>query len=239
MRRNVVLAGSIAALLLLAACSSQGGGPSGSPSATPTPTATVATTLDPCQLVTAAEASTLSGATFGAGLEETTGTNGTGKRCTYGSQTTNVFFVQVASSDNAADAQAAWATEEAAADADIASGFGGVTANFTKTDLTGLGEDGWRAIARILPGIGENPGVDAARARRTFTLLAAHAIGTQVYYPIPLHLQPCFASFGGREGDLPHAERAAREVLALPLYPELDAAQQESVVDAIAAFYAG
>jgi len=140
MRRNVVLAGSIAALLLLAACSSQGGGPSGSPSATPTPTATVATTLDPCQLVTAAEASTLSGATFGAGLEETTGTNGTGKRCTYGSQTTNVFFVQVASSDNAADAQAAWATEEAAADADIASGFGGVTANFTKTDLTGLGD---------------------------------------------------------------------------------------------------
>jgi predicted pyridoxine 5'-phosphate oxidase superfamily flavin-nucleotide-binding protein len=140
MRRNVAFAISISALILLAGCSNPGGGPSGSPSATPSATAK-ATTLDPCQLVTAAEASALSGASFGAGLEETTGTNGTGKRCTYGAQTTNVFFVQVATAATASDAQAAWATEEAEADAGLAAGFPAqASAVVTKTDVTGLGD---------------------------------------------------------------------------------------------------
>jgi len=68
--------------------------------------------------------------------------------------------------------------------------------------------------------------------------LTARKIGTAIYYPLPLHLQPCFAYLGYREGQLPHAERAAREVLSLPVYPELTTAQQDEVIGAIREFYA-
>ena len=67
--------------------------------------------------------------------------------------------------------------------------------------------------------------------------LAEEGIGTEVYYPLPLHLQSCFHAWGGREGDFPEAERAAREVLALPLYPELTPEQQRYVADRLASFY--
>jgi dTDP-4-amino-4,6-dideoxygalactose transaminase len=67
--------------------------------------------------------------------------------------------------------------------------------------------------------------------------LKAAEIGSEIYYPLPLHLQKCFADLGGREGDLPESEKAAKEVLALPIYPELTAEQQEFVVEKIGEFY--
>jgi dTDP-4-amino-4,6-dideoxygalactose transaminase len=62
-------------------------------------------------------------------------------------------------------------------------------------------------------------------------------IGSAVYYPLCLHQQKCFAHLGGQAGDFPHAEQAAAEVLALPMYPELTDAQQTAVVAAIAEFF--
>jgi dTDP-4-amino-4,6-dideoxygalactose transaminase len=67
--------------------------------------------------------------------------------------------------------------------------------------------------------------------------LADRKIGTEVYYPIPIHLQPAFAYLGYREGDLPESECAAREVLALPMFPELTEDEQQWVVENIADFY--
>jgi dTDP-4-amino-4,6-dideoxygalactose transaminase len=67
--------------------------------------------------------------------------------------------------------------------------------------------------------------------------LTARKIGNAIYYPLPLHLQPCFVHLGYQKGSLPHAERAAREVISIPVFPELTRSQQDEVVGAIRDFY--
>jgi len=74
------------------------------------------------------------------------------------------------------------------------------------------------------------PDRDGVKAR-----LAASGVGSAVFYPVPLHLQECFQALGYREGDLPQSERAAREVLALPVFPELTDEEVERVADAVLA----
>jgi len=101
-------------------------------------------------------------------------------------------------------------------------------------------------VARIRP-----PVVDAenehifhqytVRAERRDALrqhLSGKGIGSAVYYPTPLHLQPCFSGLGYKAGQLPRSECAAREVLSLPVYPELSAAQQDEVIAALRSFAA-
>ncbi len=67
--------------------------------------------------------------------------------------------------------------------------------------------------------------------------LKACGIGSSVYYPLPLHLQPCFAYLGYKKGACPESEKAANEVLSLPIYPELASAQLDEVIGTVRAFY--
>jgi dTDP-4-amino-4,6-dideoxygalactose transaminase len=69
------------------------------------------------------------------------------------------------------------------------------------------------------------------------SFLKGRGIGSAIYYPLPLHLQPCFAYLGYKKGSFPESERAAGEVLSLPIYPELTKAQLDEVVVNVRAFY--
>jgi len=78
------------------------------------------------------------------------------------------------------------------------------------------------------------------RARRRDELqafLGERGITTRVYYPLSLHLQPCFRFLGYQEGAFPVSEVLSRETLALPMFPELEVAEQERVVEEIGRFY--
>ena len=102
----------------------------------------------------------------------------------------------------------------------------------------GIGNDLQTPVA--LPGYRHIYNQYVIRVKRRDVLrrhLAAARIGTEVYYPIALHMQKCFAYLGYRPDDFPESLRAATEVLALPIYPELSEAQQQYVVDSIAKFY--
>jgi len=79
--------------------------------------------------------------------------------------------------------------------------------------------------------------VRADRRDALQAFLKDRGIGTAVYYPLPLHLQPCFAYLGYKPGSCPEAERAAAEVLSLPIYPELTQGQLDEVIEQVRAFY--
>ncbi len=67
--------------------------------------------------------------------------------------------------------------------------------------------------------------------------LKENDIGAEIYYPLPLHLQECFADLGYKQGDLPEAEKASHQVISIPIYPELTTSQQEYIIQKILEFY--
>ena len=104
----------------------------------------------------------------------------------------------------------------------------------------GVGGEGCVQLPYEVPGNRHIYNQFVIRTSRRDDLLAhlkAQQIGVEVYYPVPLHLQECFAYLGHREGEFPESERAAKETLALPIYPELSDEQARWVVTAIRTFF--
>lgn len=92
---------------------------------------------------------------------------------------------------------------------------------------------------KVLPGNGHIYHQYVVRVPRRDAMMAwleERGFVTRVYYPLPLHLQPCFAFLGGREGDCPEAERLSREALALPIFPGIKPEEQEALADAVGEF---
>jgi UDP-2-acetamido-2-deoxy-ribo-hexuluronate aminotransferase len=81
--------------------------------------------------------------------------------------------------------------------------------------------------------------IEVSRRDELVRYLDDRDIGTESYYPVPMHVQPCFADLGYAPGSFPVAERACEHTLALPLYPDLDLDGVDEVCDAIATFYTG
>ncbi len=102
----------------------------------------------------------------------------------------------------------------------------------------GLVGDGRVAVPRVVQSrhIFNQYVIRVPRRDELRAFLGAQGVASEIYYPVPLHLQACFADLGYHPGDFPESERAARETLALPIYPELSDAQAEYVVARIAAF---
>jgi dTDP-4-amino-4,6-dideoxygalactose transaminase len=94
----------------------------------------------------------------------------------------------------------------------------------------------WHQFSVRVP---ERPAGTPEARDRLRVALRGRGIDTGVHYPIPLHLQPCYAALGLGPGSFPEAERAAREVLSLPLYPELTDAQADRVIDSLRALLSG
>jgi dTDP-4-amino-4,6-dideoxygalactose transaminase len=111
------------------------------------------------------------------------------------------------------------------------------SAGLTKT---GVGSSAPVVLLKTLPGAHHIYHQYVIRVRdrdKLRTFLSDRGVGSEVYYPIPLHLQKCFSYLGYTASDLPEAERAAQDVLALPIFPELEEDEQRHVVESIAQFY--
>jgi dTDP-4-amino-4,6-dideoxygalactose transaminase len=108
---------------------------------------------------------------------------------------------------------------------------------FGKTRLLGNGITKFPRSVTYKSHVFNNYVISAERRDELKPFLAERGIQTEIYYPLPLHLQNCFTELGYKKGDFSQAELASRHVLALPLYPELTPVQQETVVGAIRDFY--
>jgi dTDP-4-amino-4,6-dideoxygalactose transaminase len=107
----------------------------------------------------------------------------------------------------------------------------------------GLADAGGGAANVVLPKVSMNRHIfnqyviRLAQRDQLQAYLKNHGVGTEVYYPVPMHIQECFAYLGHKAGDFPKSESAANETLALPIYPELSEAQLRYVVDCVRDFF--